>query len=119
MKRKLYAKYNKRSRLIEFTFIEVNDDEAIYKYEQANIQAEQQNMFYRSEDYALICLGVIVMEGDIEEVGIEQTLMKDFPYAFDKIEDWQKPKYNQAYFDKMNKENREKIIRKANGEDEE
>lgn len=116
MKRKLYAKYNKRSRLIEFTFIEVNDDEAIYKYEQASIQAEEQNRFYNYNDYALICLGVINMEGDVDEIGIDQQLIKDFPYTFDKVEDWQKPKYNQKYFEMMSKENKEKIIEKASGE---
>lgn len=121
MKRKLYAKYNKRSKLIEFVFVDVNDDEACYKYEQANIQAEEQNKFYNADDYKLICLGVLTMEGETEEVGIIYEYKNDFPIVFDKIKDSCKPKYNEKYFEsmKVNEERKNQIINKANGEEEE
>lgn len=98
MKRKLYAKYNKRSKLIEFVFIDVNDDEAIYKFEQANMEAEEKNRFYNKDDYMLISLGVINMEGEAEEVGIIYEYETDFPYLFDNVREDQKPKYNETYF---------------------
>lgn len=120
MKRKLYAKYNKRSKMIEFVFVDINDDEACYKYEQANIQAEEQNKFYNSEDYTLLSLGVIIMEGETDEIGIVYEYEKDFPVVFDKIKDSCKPKYNQKYFEsmKVSKERGEEIINKANGGEE-
>lgn len=102
--------------MIEFTFIDVNDDEAIFKYEQANIKAEEENPFYRSEDYQLICLGVVKMEGEPNEVGIIYDYSKDFPVVFGQIEDGQKPKYNQRYFEKMKvSEEREKELREKAG----
>lgn len=115
MKRKLYAKYNVRTKMIEFIFIEVNDDEAIYKFCQANMQAEESNRFYNSEDYKLICLGVLKMEGETNEVGIIYDYSKDFPMVFGEFKDFQKPKYNQAYFKNMNVEDEKKIeqIKKA------
>lgn len=118
MKRKLYAKYNNRTRMIEFVFIEVNDDEAIYKFCQANMQAESQNPFYNSEDYTLICLGVLNMEGTKEEVGIIYDYKDDFNVVFGEIKDYQKPKYNEAYFKNMNitnKDKQEEIILKSKG----
>ena len=117
MKRKLYAKYNRRSKQIEFVFVEINDDEACYKYEQANIIAEEQNKFYNSEDYRLICLGVINMEGESKEVGIIYEYKEDFPVVFNEIKDSCKPKYNQKYFESMKVDNEKKaqIIEKANG----
>ena len=117
MKRKLYAKYNRRSKQIEFVFVEINDDEACYKYEQANIIAEEQNKFYNSEDYRLICLAVLNMEGESNEVGIIYDYGKDFPVVFDEIKDSCKPQYNQKYFDsmKVDNEKRNTIINKANG----
>lgn len=120
MKRKLYAKYNKRSKMIEFVFVDINDDEACYKYEQANIQAEEQNKFYNSEDYKLLSLGVIVMEGEPEEVGIIYEYKEDFPIVFDKIKDSCKPKYNEKYFEsmKISNERKEELINKANGGEE-
>lgn len=115
MKRKIYAKYNCRSKLIEFTFIDVNDDEAVYKYEQANIKAEEENPFYRSEDYKLICLGVLKMEGEPNEVGIIYDYAKDFPCVFGEIADFQKPKYNSRFFEKMkvSEEKEKEITQKA------
>ena len=101
MKRKLYAKYNKRSKMIEFVFIGVNDDEAIYNYSLANLKAEKENPFYQSEDYHLICLGVLNMEGEAEEVGIIYDYKNDFNVVFDKIKDYQLPKYNEEYFRSM------------------
>ena len=98
MKRKLYAKYNKRSKLIEFVFIDVNDDEAIYKFEQANMESEEKNRFYNKEDYTLISLGVLNMEGEADEVGIIYDYRNDFPYIFDNVREDQKPKYNETYF---------------------
>ena len=115
MKRKLYAKYNKRSKMIEFVFLAVNDDEAMYSYELANIKAEDENPFYNANDYKLICLGVIKMEGEAKEVGIIYDYKDDFNVVFDEIEDGKKPKHNQRYFDKMNvsKEKEEKIKERA------
>lgn len=114
MKRKLYAKYNKRSKMIEFTFIDVNDDQAIFKYEQANDKAEEENKYYNREDYYLICLGVLNMEGEPEEVGIIYDYKEDFNVVFDKIKDEQKPKYNQKYFEDMrvDKKREEEIKRR-------
>lgn len=105
MKRKLYAKYNIRSRLIEFIFIEINDDEAAYKYASANMQAEESNPFYNAEDYRLICLGVLEMEGEAGEVGIIYDYKDDFPYTFGELTDFQKPKHNQKYFKNINAKN--------------
>ena len=118
MKRKLYAKYNNRTKMIEFIFIEVNDDEAIYKFCQANMQAEEKNPFYNSEDYTLICLGVLNMEGEKDQVGIIYDYKDDFNVVFGEIKDWQKPKYNEAYFKNINildKEKQEKMILKSKG----
>lgn len=109
MKRKLYAKYNKRSRLIEFVFIDINDDEACYKFEKANIEAEEQNKFYNSDDYKLICLGVLEMEGESSEVGIIYDYKDDFPVIFDEIKDGQKPKYNETYLKNISINDKEKI----------
>lgn len=113
MKRKLYAKYNIRSRLIEFVFIEVNDDEAAYKYASANMQAEESNPFYNSEDYKLITLGVIKMEGAEKEVGIIYDYKDDYPFVFGELTDFQKPKHNEKYFKNINAKNeaeKQKII---------
>lgn len=93
--------------MIEFTFIGVNDDEAIYNYCAANMQAEKTNPFYNEKDYTLICLGVIEMEGSKKEVGIKYEYEKDFNIIFDEIQDFQKPKYNQAYYENINKEGEE------------
>lgn len=120
MKRKLYAKYNKRSQQIEFVFVDINDDEALFKYHQANEEAELQNKYYREEDYYLICLGVLNMEGKVDEVGIIYDYEKDFPVIFDKIDENKKPKHNQRYFESMktNDERSKEIINKANGGEE-
>lgn len=117
MKRKLYAKYNKRARQIEFVFVDINDDEALFKYHQANEEAELKNKYYRGEDYSLICLGVINMEGADKEVGIIYEYEKDFPFVFDNINENQKPKYNQKYFEsmKVEKEREKEIENKAKG----
>lgn len=120
MKRKLYAKYNIRSRLIEFVFIEVNDDEAAYKYASANMKAEQDNPFYNAEDYKLMCLGVIKMEGQEEEVGIIYDYKNDFPFIFGELSDFQKPKYNEKYFKNINTKTeaeQERILLKSKGVD--
>lgn len=118
MKRKLYAKYNNRTKMIEFVFIEVNDDEAIYKFCQANMQAEEKNPFYNSEDYTLICLGVLKMEGEKDEVGILYEYKNDFNVVFGEIKDFQKPKYNETYFRNINvsdKQKQDDIIIKSRG----
>ena len=116
MKRKLYAKYNKRSKMIEFVFLGVNDDEALFNYNIANDKAESENKWYRSEDYELICLGVIMMEGESHQVGIIYEYEVDFPYTFDKIKDGEMPKYNQKYFKEMgvSEEKEKEIKNKAN-----
>lgn len=114
MKRKLYAKYNRRSKLIEFVFVDVNDDNAIYNYELANIKAAKENPFYNSDDYRLICLGVLNMEGEAKEVGIIYDYKDDFNVVFDEIEDGQKPKYNEQSFRNIQAEkDREQDIIKA------
>lgn len=117
MKRKLYAKYNKRAKQIEFVFVDINDDEALFKYHQANEEAELKNKYYRGEDYSLICLGVLNMEGEDREVGIIYEYKKDFPFVFDNIDESQKPKYNQKYFEnmKVEKERAEEIKNKSLG----
>lgn len=117
MKRKLYAKYNKRAKQIEFVFVDINDEEALFKYHQANEEAELKNKYYREEDYSLICLGVLNMEGKEKEVGIIYDYKEDFPFTFDYVADEQKPKYNQRYFDNMKTSNERSkdIINKANG----
>lgn len=115
MKRKLYAKYNKRAKQIEFVFVDINDDEALFKYHQANEEAELKNKYYRSEDYYLICLGVLNMEGEHNEVGIIYDYKKDFPVTFDKIDENTKPKYNEKYFEsmKVDKEREKELKEKA------
>ena len=105
MKRKLYAKYNKRSQQIEFVFLGVNDEEALFNYNIANDKAETENKWYRAEDYALICLGVINMEGTPHGVGINYDLKEDFPFVFDDVKANQKPKYNEKHFNQMKEEN--------------
>lgn len=115
MKRKLYAKYNKRAQQIEFVFVDINDEEALFKYHQANEEAESKNKYYRSEDYSLISLGVLEMEGKDKEVGIIYEYKNDFPFTFDRTEDFVKPKYNEKYFQsmKVDKEREEEIINKS------
>lgn len=117
MKRKLYAKYNKRAKQIEFVFVDINDDEALFKYHQANEEAELKNKYYRGEDYSLICLGVLNMEGEPKEVGIIYDYANDFPFIFDSIKDGQKPKYNERYFQnmKVDKEREEELKTKSLG----
>lgn len=120
MKRKLYAKYNKRAKQIEFVFVDINDDEALFKYHQANEEAEIKNKYYRSEDYSLICLGVLEMEGKDKEVGIIYEYKNDFPFVFDNIDENQKPKYNQKYFEsmKVDEEKAKKLKNKSLGGEE-
>ena len=115
MKRKLYAKYNKRSKQIEFVFVDINDDEALFKYHQANDEAESKNKYYRANDYALICLGVILMEGEANDIGIIYDYKEDFPFVFDRAEDFIKPKYNEKYFEsmKVDKEKAEELKLKS------
>lgn len=115
MKRKLYAKYNKRAKMIEFVFVDINDDSAIYNYEMANLKAEKENPFYNSNDYALICLGVLNMEGETKEVGIIYDYKEDFNVVFDEIKDFQKPKFNENYFKEMKttEENEKRIKENA------
>lgn len=117
MKRKLYAKYNKRARQIEFVFVDINDEEALFKYHQANEEAEEKNRYYRKEDYYLISLGVLNMEGSEKEVGIIYQYKEAFPFVFDRVEDNQKPKYNEKYFNnmKVSEEKKQEIIKKARG----
>ena len=105
MKRKLYAKYNKRSQQIEFVFLAVNDEEALFNYNIANDKAETENKWYRAEDYNLICLGVIDMEGIPQKVGINYDYKEDFPFVFDDVKTNQKPKYNEKHFNQMKEVN--------------
>lgn len=106
MKRKLYAKYNKRAQQIEFVFLGVNDEEALFNYNIANDKAETENKWYRAEDYSLICLGVVNMEGESDKVGIIYEYAKDFPFIFDEVKTNQKPKYNEKHFNLMKKEDK-------------
>lgn len=114
MKRKLYGKYNKRSKQIEVTFVDINDEQAAYNFQIANMKAEEQNPFYNSNDYNLVCLGVIQMEGEKNQIGIIYEYSKDFPVMYDNFDDFQKPKYNETYFKNMSKEN-EKEIKERSG----
>ena len=109
MKRKLYAKYNKRTKMIEFVYIDINDEQAEYNFALANLKATEQNSYYNEEDYSLICLGVINMEGTEEEVGIIYDYKDDFNVIFDKIKDGQKSKYDTAYFKDIQVRNEERI----------
>lgn len=109
MKRKLYAKYNKRTQMIEFVFIDVNDEQAEYNFALANLKATETNNFYNENDYYLICLGVINMEGTEDEVGIIYEYKDDFNVVFGKIKDGQKPKYNTDYFKDIQVRNTERI----------
>lgn len=109
MKRKLYAKYNKRTQMIEFVFIDINDEQAEYNFALANLKATENNNFYNENDYYLICLGVINMEGTEDEVGIIYEYKDDFNVVFGKIKDGQKPKYNTDYFKDIQVRNTERI----------
>ena len=97
--------------------MDINDEEALFKYYQANEEAELKNKYYRGEDYALICLGVLNMEGESNEVGIIYDYKKDYPFVFDSVSEDQKPKHNQKYFESMktNKEREEELKLKSLG----
>ena len=109
MKRKLYAKYNRRAKQIEFVFVDINDEEALFKYHQANEEAELKNKYYRSEDYYLISLGVLNMEGEEKKVGIIYDYKDDFPFIFDRVSDNKKPKFNEKYFQNMKVDEKRKL----------
>ena len=109
MKRKLYAKYNKRTNMIEFVYIDINDEQAQYNFAMSNLKAIEQNPYYNEEDYSLICLAVINMEGTEEEVGVIYEYKDDFNVIFDKIKDGQKPKYDTEYFKDIQVRNEETI----------
>lgn len=109
MKRKIYAKYNKRTKMIEFIFMDVNDEQAEYNFALANLKATETNPYYNEEDYGIICLGVVNMEGEEEEVGIIYDYKESFPFVFDKVKEGQKPKYNSDYFKDIQVRNEERI----------
>lgn len=109
MKRKIYAKYNKRTKMIEFIFMDVNDEQAEYNFALANLKAIENNPYYNEEDYGLICLGVVNMEGKTNEVGIIYDYKEEFPFVFDEVKDGQKPKYNSEYFKNIQVKNNERI----------
>lgn len=109
MKRKIYAKYNNRTKMIEFIFVDVNDEQAEYNFALSNLKAIENNPYYNENDYKLITLGVINMEGDSKEVGIIYDYKNDFPYVFDEVEDGQKPKYDTEYFKNIQVKNTERI----------
>lgn len=83
MKRKIYGKYNKISRQIELITIMNNDEEAQMSFAIANEKAMEQNKYYNPDNYQIIVLGVLEMEGD--EAGIIYEYSKDFPYKLDNI----------------------------------
>ena len=109
MKRKIYAKYNNRTKMIEFIFVDVNDEQAEYNFALSNLKAIENNPYYNENDYKLICLGVLDMEGEAKEVGIIYDYKDDFPFVFDEIKDGQKPKYNTDYFKNIQVRNEERI----------
>ena len=109
MKRKIYAKYNKRTNMIEFIFMDVNDEQAEYNFALANLKAIENNQYYNEEDYTLICLGVVEMEGKPDEVGIIYDYKEAFPFVFDSVREGQKPKYNSDYFKDIQVRNEERI----------
>ena len=109
MKRKIYAKYNKRTKMIEFIFVDINDEQAEYNFALSNIQAAEKNPYYNEDDYCIICLGVLNMEGEAEEVGIVYDYKDDFPFIFDKVREGQKPKYNAEYFKDIQVRNEKRI----------
>lgn len=109
MKRKIYAKYNNRTKMIEFIFIDVNDEQAEYNFALSNLKAIENNPYYDENDYKLICIGVLNMEGESNEVGIIYEYKEDFPLVFDEIKDGQKSKYNTDYFKNIQVKNSERI----------
>lgn len=109
MKRKIYAKYNNRTKMIEFIFVDVNDEQAEYNFALSNLKAIENNIYYDERDYKLICLGVLNMEGEAKEVGINYEYKEAFPFVFDEVEDGQKPKYNTDYFKNIQVKNNERI----------
>lgn len=109
MKRKIYAKYNNRTKMIEFIFVDVNDEQAEYNFALSNLKAIENNQYYNEDDYKLICLGVLNMEGEANEVGINYDYKKDFPFVFDDVKEGQKPKYNTDYFKNIQVKNNERI----------
>lgn len=115
-KQKLYGRYNKLSKQIEFIFLTQNDEIAEYQYALSHIAAIEKNPYHNEDDYVLICLGVVRTEGEIKEVGIEYEYKKDFPFIFDYVEPGQKPKYNIDYFKDItikNQAKKEALIQKA------
>lgn len=109
MKRKIYAKYNNRTKMIEFIFVDINDEQAEYNFALSNLKAIENNPYYNENDYKLICLGVLKMEGESKEVGIIYDYKNDFPYVFDEVEEGKKPKYNTEYFKDIQVKNNERI----------
>ena len=80
-----------------------------YNFALANLKAIESNPYYNENDYCLICLGVVNMEGTEEEVGIIYEYKDDFNFIFDKVQDGQKPKYNSEYFKNIQVKNEERI----------
>lgn len=83
MKRKIYGKYNKISKQIELITLMSNDEEAQLSFAIANDKAKEQNKYYDENNYQIIALGVLEMEG--EEAGIKYEYKNDFPYKLDNI----------------------------------
>lgn len=113
MIRKLYGKLNKRTKQIEAVWVSHNDEQAQYEFTIANMQAEEQNRFYDSSNYGLICFGVLEMEG--ENIGIKYEYAKDYPFIFDEVKDFQIPKHNQPNMEDItvDGERAEKIKKEA------
>lgn len=117
MKRKLYGRYNNRSKQIEFIFLAENDDMAQYQFGLSHLAAIEKNPYHNPNDYSLCVLGVMNMEGEKNEVGIliDKDTKNDFPYFFDSVKDGQMPKYNTEYFTDISVKNKElkELLEKA------
>lgn len=114
MFRKLYGRYNKRSQQLETIFLMPNDNEALYNFSLSHIEAKKNNPYHDEDNYQLICLGVLEMEG--ENCGIIYNYSKDYPVKFDEIPDGLKPKHNVNGTENItvnDKELKEKLINES------
>ena len=118
-KRKIYCVYNEMSQQIDSKYLILanNDDEALYRHAITIDQQKQENKYFREQDFKLMCLGVLELEG--EKAGIIYEAEPDYPVKFDKIPNFWKPKNETPNINNITvKDENEKlqIIKKAQGE---